>query len=136
MTLADATLLTVDALGTFREGFYGESDPAVPRKIAVGIVGIALLWSVIWYWDRTIKRRRAAERAESKTLFADLCAEHGLAPAERKALRSIATSCGAAPPEAVFTRPEILAAAGTAEASKLRDRLFGEPSTSEADPPA
>lgn len=131
MTVPGLILASVDAVETYREGLYGPGDPGVTRKVAIGVVLVALLWLGLWAWDRHQKKRRAAAAASAKSLFGELCASHGLSAADRRMLERLASAEGVSPPEAVFTRPEVLHAKCAADAGEPKwaaifQRVFGD----------
>ena len=131
MSVPGLILAGVDAVETYREGLYGPGDPGVPRKIAIGVVLVALLWLALWAWDRHQKKQRAAAAASAKSLFGELCASHGLSAADRRMLERLAAAESVSPPEAVFTRPEVLHAKQAADSGEPRwaaifERVFGD----------
>ena len=126
-----AVLAAVDALKTYREGLYGDSDPGVTRKIVLGAACVAGLWLCLYLWDRNQKRRRAELTTAANCLFGELSAAHGLKAAERHAIEELAKASGLAPAESVFTAPEVLRRKVEAEPNnplwpRLSQKLFGD----------
>lgn len=124
-------LAAVDALNTYKEGLYGESDPGITRKIILGTAVIAAFWLALYFWDRYQRRLRAAAAAAANSLWGELSAAHGLTAAERRSLEDLSAQAGLQPPESIFAMPDVLQAQAAANPAdglwpKLLTKLFGD----------
>lgn len=94
-------------------------------------MAIALLWVVLYFWDRS-QRMRHKTRMDREGLFAQLCDLHQLSKVDRQLLRTVAKTQRVDQPALAFVDPYMLlkfaesAPGAQEEVRLLADRLFGQ----------
>lgn len=104
--------------------------------LIVAVLGIALFWIALYFWDRYRKQIIYSDDSE-KALFLELCRAHKLNRAERKILLKAVQAKSLQQPAILFVDPTVLLqlafsnSTDSASYTQLSKRLFGTLALSE-----